>query len=41
MVMFPFFSRPEIACFGKFGPKNQNFQVKLKFGTETNSNMQN
>ena len=26
---------------GKFGPKNQNCQFKLKFGTSTNSNMQN
>ena len=26
---------------GKFGQKNQNCQFKLKFGTETNSNMQN
>ena len=24
---------------GKFGPKNQNYQFKLKFGTEINSNM--
>ena len=24
-----------------FGPKNQNYQFKLKFGTYTNSNMQN
>ena len=27
--------------FGKFGPKSQNYQLKLKFVTETNSNMQN
>ena len=26
---------------GKFGPKNQNCQFKLKFGTKTNLNMQN
>ena len=26
---------------GKFGPKNQNYQFKLKFVTWTNSNMQN
>ena len=26
---------------GKFGPKNQNCQFKLKFKTKTNSNMQN
>ena len=24
-----------------FVPKNQNYQLKLKFGNETNSNMQN
>ena len=27
--------------FGKFGSKSQNYQFKLKFGTCTNSNMQN
>ena len=27
--------------FGKFGPKSQNYQLKLKFVTETNFNMQN
>ena len=26
---------------GKFGPKNQNCQFQLKFGTQTNLNMQN
>ena len=26
---------------GKFCPENQNCQFKLKFGTKTNSNMQN
>ena len=26
---------------GKFCPKNQNYQFKLKFGTYTNSNMRN
>ena len=31
----------EISFLGKFGPKNQNYQLKLKFGTYTNSNMQN
>ena len=25
----------------KFGPKNQSCQFELKFGTKTNSNMQN
>ena len=30
-----------ITLFGKLGPKNQNCQFKLKFGTFTNSNMQN
>ena len=32
--------RPEIHFVDKFGPKNQNWQFKLKFGTKTNSNMQ-
>ena len=27
--------------FGQFGPKNQNCQYNLKFGTQTNSNMKN
>ena len=31
---------PETHFLGKFGPKNQNCQFKLKFGTYTNSNMQ-
>ena len=31
----------EILFLGKFGPKNQNCHFKLKFGTYTNSNMQN
>ena len=31
----------EIPFLGKFGPKNQNCQFKLKFGTRTNSDMQN
>ena len=30
-----------IAPFGKFSPKSENCQFKLKFGTKTNSNMQN
>ena len=30
-----------IPFLGKLGPKNQNCQFKLKFGTYTNSNMQN
>ena len=33
--------RLEIPFLGKFGPKNQNCQFILKFGTQTNSNMQN
>ena len=33
--------RLQIPFFGKFGPKNQNCQFNLKFGTWTNSNMQN
>ena len=40
-VRFFFLFRPEIPLLSKFGPKNQNFQFKLKFGTLTNSNMQN
>ena len=31
----------EIPFLGKFGPKNQNCHFKVKFGTYTNSNMQN
>ena len=31
----------EILFLGKFGPKNQNYQFKQKFGTYTNSNMHN
>ena len=27
-----FYFRPEIPFLGKFGPKNQNCQFKLKFG---------
>ena len=33
--------RPEILFLGKFGPKNQNDQFKVKLDTWTNSNMQN
>ena len=29
-----------IPFLGKFGPKNQNYQLKLKFGTYTNWNIQ-
>ena len=37
-----FFSfQPEIPFLGKFGQKYQNCQFKLKFGTETNSNVEN
>ena len=36
-----FFFGPEILFLGKYGPKNQSYQFKLKFGTQTNSNMQN
>ena len=32
---------PEIPFLGKFGPKIKNCQLRLKFCTETNSNMQN
>ena len=31
----------EMPFLGKFGPKNQNCHFKLKFGTYSNSNMQN
>ena len=33
--------RLEAPFFGKFGPTNRNSQLKLKFGTQINSNMQN
>ena len=33
--------RPETPFLDKFGPKNQNCLSKLRFGTQTNSNMQN
>ena len=39
-IYFSFFTT-EIPFLGKFGPKNQNYQFKLKFGNSTNSNMQN
>ena len=32
---------PEILFVGNFGPKSQNCQFSLKFGTQTNSNMGN
>ena len=38
MEIFSF--RPGTPFSGKFGPKNQNCQFELKFGTYTNSNMQ-
>ena len=38
MMLFTLFV---LEFFGKFGPKNQNYQLKLKFGTYTNLNMQN
>ena len=42
MVMFTFFFDWEYVSFlGKFGPKSQIYQFTLKFGTYTNSNMQN
>ena len=40
-ISFFFCFWPEILFWGKFGPKSQNYQLKLKFGTYTNSNMQN
>ena len=39
MQIFNF--RRKAPFLGKFAPKNQNCQSKLKFGTQTNSNMQN
>ena len=42
MALFTFFCfRLEIQLLGKFSPKNQNCQFKLKLGTLNNSNMQN
>ena len=42
MLMFTFFCfSMEIPFLGKFGPKNRNYQSKLKIRTYTNSNMQN
>ena len=32
-----FFFWPETSFLGKFGPKNQNFQLRLKFGTYNTS----
>ena len=39
MVMFTF-SVSRFRFLGKFGPKNQSCQFKLKFGAKTNLNMQ-
>ena len=36
-----FYLRLEIPFFVIYGPKNQNFQFKLKFGAKNNLNMQN
>ena len=42
MVVFTFFFfPPEILFLGKFGPKIQNYQFMLKFGTDNNLNMHN
>ena len=42
MALFTFFCfRWKTHFLSKFGPKNQNFQFKLKFGIQANSNMQN
>ena len=42
VVVVHFFSfRWETPFLGKFGPKHQNCQFKLKFGTQTNLNMKN
>ena len=39
-VQFSYF-QPGAPFLGKFGPKIKNFNFKLKFGSKTNSNMQN
>ena len=39
--VFCVFDWKYIPFLGKFGPKNQKCQFKLKFGTRTNSDMQN
>ena len=42
MVMFTFFRfQPEVLFLGKFGPKIQNCQFKMKLDTSTNSNIHN
>ena len=41
MVLFTFSVFDRKHFLDKFDPKNQNCQFKLKFGTQTNSNMQN
>ena len=38
---FFFLLRPETLFLGKFGPKNKDYQFKLKFGTQNNLNVQN
>ena len=40
-VFIVFCRLPETPFLGKFGPKDQICQFKLKFGIETNSNMRN
>ena len=39
--IFSFCFCSEIPFLGKFVPKSQNYQLKLNFGTQSNSNMQN
>ena len=42
MAVFSFFVLDrKYPVLGKYGPKNKNYQFKLKFGTQSNSNMQN
>ena len=42
MMLFTFFVFEwKLPFLGKFVPKNQNYQFKLKFGTYSNSDMQN
>ena len=40
VILHVFCFRLEITALGKFCPSNCNYQFKLKFGTETNSNIQ-
>ena len=41
MMVFTFLFTLEIVFLGKFGPKDEDCQFKLKFSTQNNSNKQN